>query len=183
MNKFINTNKIKEDLLTFTQTGVDEFIKENPALTFYAFAYDCNAEYGEVNLCFNTEEEFAKTLEEYQNSEYSQYYQTEKDIRELKYNTGDWEYQCFDTMYIMTEEEMAKLYPEIEPQINDFISIFCETLLDFTLTKEYDKIPKNDDFKVLCLDHDDDLKDAEKRLKKIKENYLKCPPQNIKNSN
>ncbi|WP_205334634.1 hypothetical protein [Flavobacterium fluviale] len=46
--------QIKQQLIDFTIIGVQEFLSQNPNLEFYAFAYDCNAEYAEINLCFNT---------------------------------------------------------------------------------------------------------------------------------
>ncbi|MEG7759807.1 DUF4303 domain-containing protein, partial [Listeria monocytogenes] len=79
-------------------------------LTYYAFAFDCNAEYAEINLCVNTEKAFAETLARYQNGKYSENYQTEEEIQELKYNTGDWKYQCFDTFYVFSEEELTAIF-------------------------------------------------------------------------
>ncbi len=72
-NKMNNT-EIKNKLLEFTTKRVVKFLKENPKLKFYAFAFDCNAEYGEVNLCLNTESEFKQTLKNYQKGDSPQYY-------------------------------------------------------------------------------------------------------------
>ena len=59
-SKHLDADKIKKELLLFTKDRVTEFLKANSNLTFYAFAFDCNAEYPEVNLCFNTESSFKK---------------------------------------------------------------------------------------------------------------------------
>ena len=58
----MNKVKLKSELLEFTEKGVEKFLNENSNLEFYAFAFDCNAEYAEVNLCLNTENEFQKTM-------------------------------------------------------------------------------------------------------------------------
>jgi len=149
-------------------------------LIFYAFAFDCNAEYAEVNLCFNTKISFEKVLqsyqtgefaEYYQTEEFAEYYQTEEEIYELKHNTGDWEYQCFATTHALTDEEAAEIYDfetEYEKQANDLMNLFSETLLDFTLTNEFNNIPKTDDFKILCLNHDENIESAELRLNQIR---------------
>ena len=97
--------KIKKQIIDFAVQEVENFLKENPDLEFYAFAFDCNAEYAEVNLCLNTESNFQETLEDYQNGEYAKYYKSEQEIKDLKFNTGDWKYQCFDTLYIFTDED------------------------------------------------------------------------------
>jgi hypothetical protein len=62
----MDKTEIKKQLLDFSINGVENFLNEHSDLEFYSFAYDCNAEYGEVNLCFNTEKDFKKTLESYQ---------------------------------------------------------------------------------------------------------------------
>jgi len=153
----------------FTRNSVNIFLQKHRDFTFYAFAFDCNAEYAEVNLCFNTEEDFTKTLYSYQNGKFSESYKTEQAIYELKYNTGDWKFQCFDTMYILEEDEMAEIYGEdIEEQVNDFMQIFRNVLLDFSLTSEFNNIPKTNDFKILCIDHDEDIEQAELEFNKLK---------------
>lgn len=167
MAERLDSKKIQDNLLKFTTNSVKQFLADHPGLTFYAFAFDCNAEYSEVNLCFNTEHDFRITLNYYQKGQYSEYYQSEEDIAELKYNIGDWQYQCFDTLYVMTEKEMAEIYSQnTEQQVDDLMTVFCQTLIAFTKTDVYATIPKTDDFKIICIDHDEDLHDAEQRLEK-----------------
>ena len=171
MSKQLDVDKIKKELLLFTQENVAKFLKENPDLIFYGFAFDCNADYAEVNLSFNTENSFEKTLHSYQTGRFAESYQTEEKIYDLKYNTGDWEYICFATIYVLTDEEAAEIYDfetEYEKQANDLMNLFGEVLLDFTLTDEFNNIPKTDDFKILCLDHDESIESAELRLNQIK---------------
>lgn len=166
---------IKKKLLDFTIQGVSKFLKEHPDLKFYAFAYDCNVEYAEVNLCFNTEEDFNRTLSDYQNSKYAEYYQEKEDIDELKYNTGDWEYQCFDTIYLYTNEEIDAIMNQIPDkdyvQLNKFLDeillLISETLVDFSKSEVYASIPRTDDFIAYAIDHDEDFFDAKERMDKL----------------
>lgn len=173
----INTTKIKQNLLDFTISGVEKFLKENPTLEFYAFAFDCNAEYCEVNLCFNTETDFQKTLTHYQSGKYGDNYQTDEEIIELKFNTGDWDYQCFDTHYVLEESELDEIYqncPEDDDDktwlefVENLNELFCEVLLQFTQTETYQKIPKTKDFTPFCIDHDEDFETATDRLNKVR---------------
>ena len=153
----LRKQEIANQLLAFTEKEVSNFLTEHPDEKFYAFAFDCNAEYGEVNLCFNTEEVFRETLNDYQ-SEYPSDYQDENNVLDLKYNTGDWEYQCFATTYIMDEDEMNALYEEdVDEQLTDFMEIFYQVLADFRESSVYAAIPKTDVFKLVCLDHDEDV--------------------------
>ena len=171
MADLLPEEQIKEALLAFTKNGVRTFLEEHSAEPFYAFAYDCNAEYGEVNLCFNTEKDFKQTLEDYQKN-YPEDYQKESEIEELKYNTGDWTHQCFDTHYILPEDKIAELFSndeEIEKQVNRLMNLFAQTLLAFTKTLEYQSIPKTEDFKIICIDHDEGLEDAVLRLNQLQQ--------------
>ncbi|MEO8534540.1 MAG: DUF4303 domain-containing protein [Flavobacterium sp.] len=168
--------KIKEQIINFTIKGVSEFLKNNPELEFYAFAYDCNAEYAELNLCFNTLLDFEKTLDYYQNGKFGQKYKSDEDIRDLKYNTGDWEYQCFESMNILSDEELNDIFagfPDDDYRSwNEFVEsvreLFCECLLEFRSTKTFESIPKSKGFISFCIDHDEGLEIALERLKRIK---------------
>lgn len=163
--------------MDFTIQGVEKFLQEHPGLEFYAFAYDCNAEYAEVNLCFNTAADFEKTLNYYRSGEYAKYYQTEEKIRELKYNTGDWEYQCFQTLRFMTADDLEEIFeqqPETKNKswglfLENLMCLFCAAMLDFTKTETFGKIPKTKDFVVYCLDHDESIDRAFERMDSMRE--------------
>lgn len=35
-------------------------------------------------------------------------------MQDLKYNTGDWKYQCFETFYVLNEEEVESAIKRIK---------------------------------------------------------------------
>ncbi|MBC2133795.1 DUF4303 domain-containing protein [Listeria innocua] len=168
----IDTQKI----VNFAIEGVEKFLQENPELTYYAFAFDCNAEYAEINLCVNTEEAFAEILAYYQSGKYGENYQTEENIQDLKFNTGDWKYQCFDTFYVFSEEELSEIFNKIYPNevdddyqawkafVNELLDTFTESIIQFSETKTFQKINKTADFKFFCIDHDEELADSMTRM-------------------
>lgn len=173
--------QLKSQLLDFTINAVETFLKEHPNVEFYAFAFDCNCEYAEVNLCFNTEKDFKITLNSYQSGNYAKKYQKQEAINELKYNTGDWKYQCFEGINLITEHELDLILGE-NPDLDDYKSwkkfikslneLFSECLIDFSKTETFHKIPKTKDFLAFSIDHDEELKDAIMRLEKLK--LLSC---------
>jgi len=171
----MNKSKIKEQLLDFTVKGVKQFLKENPGLEFYAFAYDCNAEYAEVNLCFNTIEDFNRTLTHYRNGKFAENYKSDEAIKDLKYNTGDWEYKCFDSINVLSEEELNEIYNNFSDDdykswnlfIEELVELFCECLIEFRDSEVYRTIPKTENFTSFCIDHDEDFEDAEQRMVRI----------------
>jgi hypothetical protein len=179
MTNEFDKEKIKKQIVEFAEKGVEKFLQENPGLKFYAFAFDCNAEYAGVSLCLNTEEDFAGTLKHYQEGEFSKHYQKEEDIKDLKFNTGDWEYQCFDNLEIFSEEELDEIANAIYPDkpdddyekwgefVNELLELFTESLIEFAKTETFNKIPKTDDFTFFCIDHDEDFDDAINRLQSV----------------
>mgnify|MGYP000867196279 CR=1 FL=1 len=163
---------IKNDIVSFAITETEKFLTEKSGEVFYAFAFDLNAAYGEVNLCFNTEEYFQKILKYYQNQSDSHVYHSNEEIKSLKYNTGDWEYQCFSTIYPIDETYLEKLYHtsykdgSYSHVLTKIIHIFSESLTLFKQTETYKKIPKTEDFIAFTIDHDEDVEDALMRIGK-----------------
>lgn len=146
----------RKKILDFTTEKVNDFLGAHPSEIFYAFAFDCNAEYGEINLCFNTEESFEKTLKEYQSGPYAESYKKKEDIIDLKYNTGDWAYQCFNTIYCATEEELSSIFgADIDLQIKEIMGICWAALTEFQKTSVYVRIPQTKNFISYCIDHDE----------------------------
>jgi hypothetical protein len=170
----IDYEKVKQAILNFATQGIEQFLQKHPGCEFYAFAFDCNAEYAEINLCLNTEVNFEKTLEKYK-AEYPESYRSAEDVRALKYNTGDWEYQCFDTMYVFNDEELNAIFqamPEDDYQtwqnfVEHLLVIFTEALKIFTQSVAYQKITKTSDFIAFCVDHDEDFDTALNRMSKL----------------
>lgn len=168
----LKQSQLKKTIVEFTIRAVQQFLQEHPGLVFYAFAFDCNAEYAEINLCFNTETDFSKSLNHYQ-TKFTKNYQNEEDIRDLRFNTGDWEYQSFDTIYVLTDEQLNEIFqtmPEDDYQtwqklIESLLTLFTEALQDFTKTEVYQLIPKTDNFTPFCINHDEDFEDALRRMK------------------
>ena len=171
----MNSLEIKKKLLKFTVKEVKKFLKENPDLKFYAFAYDCNSEYAEVNLCFNTIEDFNQTLNYYKNGKYGEDFKSDEAIRDLKYNTGDWEYQCFETINVLSEEKLEKIYNDFPDDdyksqnlfIEELMELFAECIIEFRASEVYESIPKSENFISFCIDHDEDFEDAEQRMLRI----------------
>lgn len=159
--------RIKAEITRFTNVEVERFLLSHPDKTFYAFAFDTHAEYAELNLCFNTESDFQRCLAYYQSGEWAASYQSPEAIQELKFNTGDWAYQCVSTLYVLSEDELQTIYERLseddfskwEDIVRQIRSIFAQSLLQFTQTEVYRAIPKTDDFMAFSIDHDQDVSD------------------------
>lgn len=176
---YFDREKIKQQLLEFTIQGVEKFLKQYPELEFYAFAYDCNAEYAEVGLCLNTIESFEEMLQRYQHG-YAEHYQAVEQINDLKFSMGDWEFLGFDVFYILDQSQMDAIYnqlPEDDGQswhefIESLMQLFSECLLEFTQTETYKAIPKTPDFIAYAMDHDENFTDIIPRMLSLTSNTV-----------
>ena len=52
--------------------------------------------------------------------------------------------------------------------VNNLLELCTESLVEFTKTETYKKIPKSKDFVAFCIDHDEDFEQAMKRMEKYK---------------
>lgn len=173
---YFDREKIKQQLLEFTIQGVEKFLKQYPELEFYAFAYDCNAEYAEVGLCLNTIECFEETLQRYQHG-YAEHYQTVEQINDLKFSMGDWEFLGFDMFFVQQIDDIYNQLPKDDDQSkNEFIEsvmiLFSEVILEFTQTETYKAIPKTPDFIAYAMDHDESFTDIIPRMLSLTNNTL-----------
>ncbi len=77
-----------EKMFEFSMKTIKDFAEQHKDEQFYAFSIDSSG------LCLNSVEEFAKTLK-YYSKNYPDKYDNDDEILDLKYNTGDWQYNCF----------------------------------------------------------------------------------------
>lgn len=153
--------KRKEELVPLMEKALAAFLDAHQGERYYCFALDCNAAYAEINLCLNTEEAFAGFLRRYRESPCAGPSESPQDQLDLRYNTGNWDYQCFETFYALEEERLQALYGEDEEALlRDMMAFNHDLLRRLLATDAFRRIPKTDDFRVLCIDHDEDVAEA-----------------------
>ena len=150
----------KKDFVAQISAAMEEFLHVHPRQRFYALAFDCNTEYAAFLVGMNTEEEFQKTLREYQEDDES-YRTNTSAIENLRYNPGDWTYTEIAEAELFDEDELTSRYQDnMEKQCADMLHLCEEILADFRKTDAFRKIPKTADFVSYCIDHDEDPADA-----------------------
>ncbi|WP_205334635.1 DUF4303 domain-containing protein [Flavobacterium fluviale] len=96
-------------------------------------------------------------------------------VKGLKYNTGDWEYQCFDTINVVSEEELNRIFNALPDDdykswnlfVEELMELFCECMIEFRHSEVYKNILKTENFISFCIDHDEDFEDAEQRMLRV----------------
>ena len=150
----------KKDFVAQISAAVEEFLHVHPRQRFYALAFDCNTEYAAFLVGMNTEEEFQKTLKEYQEDDESDRTDASA-VANLRYNPGDWTYTDIAEAELFDEDELIARYQDnMEKQCADMRRLCEEILADFRQTDTFRNIPKTEDFVSYCIDHDEDPADA-----------------------
>jgi len=186
-----NLDIIESKIIEYATASLNRFAKEHKEEKFYGFGLDVNATYGGILLCFNTEEDFEKTSQEY----IKKWNYTKKDLEDLKLNFGDWKYQGFNLNYeewqnwnkyandiknyiifdddeFMTEEEEDKIFEETEKFSNDFLISCTNALLKLEKSGIFEQFEKEDDFFIQVIDHDEDEDEAKKRFELVKKKFV-----------
>jgi hypothetical protein len=143
---------------------INDFLKDHPDEVFYSLAFACNSRIGEINLSMNTEKAFFTTPGEHR---------TPEEIYSLRYSVEDWKYACFDSEKISEEllYEISQNLSEKEWRLfcNKLLLLFTEILIDFSKTECFKRIPVTDNFKLICIDHDEELYKSELRMHNLLE--------------
>lgn len=149
-----------EEIIAQISADMETFLNGHPHSEFYALAFDCNSEYAEFLVGMNTQEDFLKTLQEYQ--ENNEKYRTDAEsVKKLRYNPGDWTYADISEIELFTEEALIEKYQDdIERQCADMLRLCEEILSAFRKTEIFKRIPKTQDFVSFCIDHDEDPADV-----------------------
>lgn len=77
-----------------------------------------------------------------------------------------------DTLYVFSEDELNNYFNQLYPNgvdddygawkafVNSLFDLFTNQLVEFSKTEIFKKIPKTNDFKFFCIDHDEDIEEA-----------------------
>ena len=174
----MNWDEVEQTLFRAALTAMQRFASRHADETFYGFSFDCNADYGEVLLCLNSE----KALAEWARRHYPSYSQEEID-RELRWNSGDWKYQglnqdedyaqAWEKVWGPTQEKIHAAYLEAaDEEADEFLEIFLESVCRVLLRMERENVfaglNKEPHFKALVTNHDELLEDAWERLEIVR---------------
>jgi Domain of unknown function (DUF4303) len=146
-----------EQLSNFALKAIIDFAKAHKEETFYAFAIDASL------LCFNSEQAFERTLNDYQKRN-PEYYSTAEDIAHVKENTGDWEYQGFSD-FTECEGFDSELYDDhynlgldldegdAQMKVTEYALAMDQVLERLKVMNVFKPVNRTKDFKALRVEH------------------------------
>ncbi|MBO4575987.1 MAG: ankyrin repeat domain-containing protein [Neisseriaceae bacterium] len=151
---------------------IERFLKKHATKEFYAFAFDCSKDVGEILWAFNTEKALASLIKSYKKDsddpeEAALYDDKQGEMYlSMRYGIGDWNYTTQSKAYyifgngdkcLAMSDKAEELDPEngVEQFEQEVMNFFEELLLLFCQTDTFKAIPKTADFKVLFSEHND----------------------------
>jgi hypothetical protein len=171
----MNWKKVEQRLRDASTEAIRAFARDHPAETFYGFCFDCNADYGEVGLSLNTEED----LWAHAASHYPSYSQREVE-GELRWSSGDWKYTGFNTdppyakaweaAWEETQEAIHGAYIDDENAgvPRRFLESVCRVLIAMEKDGGLEPISRAEGFKTLVTDHNETNEDSWARLLRVR---------------
>ncbi len=141
------TNRFDHQRLKmYSVEALKKFADEHPNETFYGFSIDATM------LCLNSEESFAKTVGHFAPMEPS-------DLRELRFNTGDWEYQGFADLLSSGgfDEKAYEDHYGLDPQKQKgsaYSKAMDRLIDDLKACGAFDALKKAPDFFASRVEHD-----------------------------
>jgi hypothetical protein len=161
----------EKELAVAIEAQIWRFAPKHIKEAFYGFGLDCNASYGDILLCLNTPQALAKSAATYLSHRPSSSLQAETDS--LRWALGDWKYHGFN----INTREWPRHYGaalsksnelERREDIEQFMVSACRALLRIERSGILSSISRTDDFRVCCMDHDENILEGDRRLHQLR---------------
>jgi tetratricopeptide (TPR) repeat protein len=199
--------RFEQMLYAASCAALEAFAAEHASETWYGLIFDCNADYGDILMCLNTESDLAKCISEH----YSHYGPAEKE--RLRWNAGDWTHQGFnrdgkagkawDRAWRLFQKEtgleLGDLTSELKERLADdpdelddergqrvwrevneqFLTAVCRVLLRMEESGVFTRLKTTADFGTFVNDHDETDSDSWDRLTRIRLEI--APPWKLRN--
>lgn len=156
---------------------VDKLARAHPHESFYGFALDTNIAFGSVSCAANTR----AALREHCLREYDD----EGECEELQWQFGDWSYRDlnrgdadWERGWNEASTRIAALADTLCDENRDdewdawkesFLRMACRVLLRLEAAGGFAALPRDDDFRVCCADHDEAVESGERRMERVRE--------------
>lgn len=169
---------LEDALVSLAVESVATFAAKHETERFYAFGFDCNAEYGDVLLCANTEADFANTAARY----VEEWKYDAEQLADLKKNFGDWEYQGFNLDQSNWRSRWEHHQEQIEQYLfsdqltddqrmafcEELMRCFCRALVRVEHSDALQMLAKEPGFYTQVVDHDEGIDEAAARLQSVR---------------
>ena len=172
MDQILDFDAFEQDFRDACVEGIRFLSRNYNQAPFYAVCIYMDGFDGCFGLYANREEDFVRTLQNYR-SKYPECYGTVMQVKELRYSSGDWEFQSvglpgldlpddFECVSVRMEGWSRKVhalsyeqeaFTEMHYQL--FEEVACRIALSTELARELTTLQKSDDFLITVSGHDE----------------------------
>jgi hypothetical protein len=154
---------LEADLLRFAQEHQDE--------TFYSLALDCNAAYCDILMSANTPDALRVAASRYAEDQSAGSIHAAEEV--LRWGLGDWKYHGFN----LKDPDDRKRYRSVLPggdelhsseECERFLIAACRAILTIERRNVLATLSKTKDFRLACIDHDEDFASGAARLERAR---------------
>jgi hypothetical protein len=178
----VKWKNVEDALFLIASEYVRTFSTFHRDKTFYGFAFDCNADYGQIFLCANTRASLSEEARrcKSQSPQLYSHFRIEDLEEELRWALGDWEFQAFTTdgfsdAWKPIEEVLVDVIPwdddddhRIEDFRTHFMDMACRCMMRLESEGILNALSRTDDFKTFVADHDESEEHSWSRFEGIR---------------
>lgn len=173
--------ELEERLFRLVVYETKAFAQTHQQEVFYGYGFDCNANYGDVLLCVNTEEALFKRARKYGKYSEGEKGSVKEWASDLRWSFGDWKYQGFNLesgkwqsewgdVNLLIEKAVTGLaYNDMREITEQFMDMACRVLLRLERQNILACFLQSPDFRIVCADHDEDINHGDKRLELVRQ--------------
>ncbi len=174
----VDWQQVQETLVFLVTEYIRAFAAHHPDERFYGLAFDCNADYCQVFVCLNTEEDLARQAAMYR-KQTPNLYADKTDVQiqdQLRWALGDWKYQActtdgFNDAWEPVETALMNIVPwddednlSQEQFADSFMQTACRAMVRLEATSCFAPLSRTNNFATFVADHDELDEESWKRL-------------------
>lgn len=159
-----NWERMSTNLLRYVERTIDVFAQKHGDIAFDAGALDCNAEYGQVLVCFNavSPDGSASELERWDIGAWSHL-----DASQLLAERNPFEANLWETVERKFAEKLGDreiLWMEGEDPRADFLRMATSVASRILGSPSIQHLKRTSEFEFIAIDHDEDVEEARSRM-------------------
>jgi tetratricopeptide (TPR) repeat protein len=169
--------RLEQAVLKLTGDAIADFADRHGHERFYGFAFDCNADYGDVQPCLNTEESLRASVARCRGRPPWEGATEAEIAARLRWNPGDWAYRAFadeerwrGTLQPFADRVQESVFAEDESDEDGgtpgrFLETVTRALLRLEKEGAFAPLRRTASFATLVIDHEEDEDEARARMR------------------
>lgn len=148
------------------------FAAQHQGVAFYGFGADCHMDAGEILLCANTPTGLREQAVQYTDNGTKGRIAEEEE--ELRWGLGYWVHHGLGSADTEASQRYRAALPRMVWPLSEVdreagLECVCRALLRLAADGSLDALQRTHDFRVVCVDHSEDIEAAEARMARVQQ--------------